>query len=349
MKEKDKLSPRQIAAINVAAKVGKLLQVEHPEIANLYREGHTRPEIVDLRGLNKVYGITPQNAVSAVCFALRGYDGNDRCEEYAGLLEESELATLCKEHRSESGEKMAAEGSGLFSLTQEETRANKSLGGKTTLAKKHGIFTLTPEQRGQNTRQAYKEGKNWWAQLSHEERVAHGKSLHERRVGIHKLDSEGKRAAALKGMEVLGLIPWSPSEDEYLLGVLRSKEYTVLSGGMLKRDYTRIVTELNTKFHTGQSIRTRVATRGRLIDLNEQIPRAEKFELGSIPWTNAEQGYLSVALTSGKYIREYKPGNWTYDYNQLAADLNKFYHNGQDVRRIKATRAQLLKLKNKKS
>jgi len=340
------ISSRQVAAITLAGRIGKQIQKDHPEIANLYKLGKTQPEIVETLSVNETYGVeSSQIAISAVCFALIGFGGNTRCEAYSGLINKSELETLCQEHRSVSGERMREGGIGLFSISEEDQRENKRKGGRAAKSQGKGIFALTSEQRGENARRSYEEGNSWWANLTVEERIEHGKKLHKKGIGIHKLTSDEKREAVLKSLKAQGMTPWSPEEDNYLLDVLKSKDYVILEKGVRERDYSRIVRELNERFHEGTSIRTKIAARGRLISLTNQAPSEELIALGPVSWLTNEESYILTALKSGGYTIEYKPGRVTYSYERLASELNQKYHSGESVRTKSGTRVKTLKLK----
>lgn len=341
------VSLRQIAAITLAGRIGKRLQKDRPELAELYRSGKTQPEIVEILNIKEEYEIKSSRiAISAVCFALIGFMGNPRCKAYSGLMDENELETLCREHRNANGEKMRDEKVGFFSLSEDEQRRNKQKAGRTAKSQRKGIFALTSEEIGKNTRKAYEEGRNWWARLSLEQRREHGKRLHKRGVGIHKLTSAEKREAAFKGLETLGITPWSQEEDSYLLDVLKSSDYVLTAGAVKKRDYSRINEEVNKRFHNGHPTRTKNAIKQRLIMLMDSVPSDELVVLGSVHWSQEEEKYLADALKSGEYTYEYKPGRISFDYEKLRNDLNSRYHRGDEVRTKKGVRTRILKLKS---
>lgn len=341
------LQPDQLAAIILAAKTGRQIQKDHPEVADLSRSGKTRPEIVEEIQVQVKYGISNiQTAVSAVCFSLIGFkmQGLDRCDPYPGLLSEAESEDLCRQHRSTSGERMRDEGIGLFGIDEEAHREYKSRGGSTTKARGRGIFALTTKERAAYGKQVYNQGKGI-AALSFEERSRIGKQLHQDGKGIHSLDSDGKRDACLKSMKVRGVSIWSDEEDEFLKMVLTSREYTILERGCRKRDYERINREYHERF-PDQEQRTPIAIRQRLIELIAAVPAEELVQLGSIEWSDAEKAHLLELLRSGNYTREYRRGRITYEYDRLTDDLNVSFHDREPVRIVKGTRQKALYLLN---
>ncbi len=343
----ENLQTEQIAAIRLAAITGSQIQRDNPEIADLYRSGKTQPEIVEELQVQVRYNINNiQVAISAVCFSLIGFKNNsiDRCDPYSGLLSEKESDELCRQHRSSSGERIRDGGIGIFGLSDAANRKNKSKGGKTTHSRGKGIFAITKKQRAANAKRLYEQGKGI-AALSTEERRLAGKKLHEAGKGIHSLDSDGKRAACLKSLGAQGMEIWSREEDEFLIVVLTSSEYTFLEKGCRQRDYERINREYHEKF-PDQTQRTPAAIRARLVGLINTVSAKELIQLGTINWSNDEEKYLLSVLLSGNYTREYRKGRITYEYYRLAEELNKVFHDGEPVRIVKGTRQKALYLLN---
>lgn len=138
------LEDKQLAAIKFSTEVGRRLQIENPEIANDYRAGKTITEIIekyDIGGRYSIYNRSTQ--VNAVSFALRGSNFNLKgVQNYGGLISQSEMDDLHKEHLKEAGKKRYEEGSGAHSLSNEE----KGNILKESLVRR-GLTLWTPEER----------------------------------------------------------------------------------------------------------------------------------------------------------------------------------------------------------
>lgn len=92
-----RLNSEQIGAIIFAAILGRRLQKEMPRIAELYRKGFIYRNIMIQFG---IYYMASENvAISAVEKAIRGYDGWFNVKSYNGLIHDSELEELSKEHK----------------------------------------------------------------------------------------------------------------------------------------------------------------------------------------------------------------------------------------------------------
>ncbi|MBI2628524.1 hypothetical protein HYW74_00380 [Candidatus Pacearchaeota archaeon] len=112
----------QIAAMHRNISLGKRLVSEHPEIADMYRRGHTYTEIVRTLGLSENYGVNDSIAERAVGSALRGYSGRKGYGGYSGLISRNELEELLINHKKRCGEKVRDERKGVHSLTKDEIR-----------------------------------------------------------------------------------------------------------------------------------------------------------------------------------------------------------------------------------
>ena len=92
----------QIRAIHASLDLGRDLQDHFPQIADMWREGYSRPHIVDELEIGKHYGTTKKIAVNAVGYALCGSNGDMGVEAYHGLIEDpEERRKICAKHRAE--------------------------------------------------------------------------------------------------------------------------------------------------------------------------------------------------------------------------------------------------------
>tara|TARA_Y100000310_G_scaffold137447_1_gene136319 strand:- start:11688 stop:12986 length:1299 start_codon:yes stop_codon:yes gene_type:complete len=180
------LNSRQIAAISLAAKVGRFLQIYIPEIADEYRNGKTLANIVEDHELMQEFDLSLDVAKSAVGCAIRGDPGSSIRLGYEGLInDQEELNRLRAEHIRNA-------------KSYEERRAF----GLELLVSGRGLFGMTTEERKEIGDKLYREGK-----------------------GIHALDSEGKRQAAIASNISKGLTPWSELEYKFTCMASRLPEY----------------------------------------------------------------------------------------------------------------------------
>lgn len=168
----------QLLAIRRSLEVGVQLQRDFPEVAEDYRGGMSISKIVDKYNLSLKYGISKKIATQSVHRALRGYKGGFlRLDSYEGLIEESELEKLAREHwsrrGSEAGTILYEKGLGIFSRTREQMiedcKKGGLIGGRNAgLASiiSQGMIPWTPEEKefayvlSQNPDYQIKEGLN---------------------------------------------------------------------------------------------------------------------------------------------------------------------------------------------
>lgn len=88
-----------VLGIETSAKLGRILQEEHPEVAERYRNGERRVDIIKRLNLTDNYNVTYAVARAALGYALCGYDGYGKEKAYAGLINEEELSKLGEGNR----------------------------------------------------------------------------------------------------------------------------------------------------------------------------------------------------------------------------------------------------------
>jgi len=113
-------TPRQAIAIKSSIEFGITLQIEHPEIADWYRQGATARNILERLG----YSEEEKNRLG-VQKAISGHKGGARVDAYVGLIpSEEEREDLAMDHwqkaSSVTGSRLYQEGRGMFSRTSEE-------------------------------------------------------------------------------------------------------------------------------------------------------------------------------------------------------------------------------------
>lgn len=151
---KGDLTPKRIAAIIKSIELGRTLQQEHPEIADLYRRGCTLLKIDEDLDIQSEYSVSNNQAQSSIGCALRGHEGGFKISAYEGLLSREEREQLGKEHKSEACLRLYEEEKGIHALTREERRENGRIGGGRTYERKKGIHALTPEQLAEASRKS---------------------------------------------------------------------------------------------------------------------------------------------------------------------------------------------------
>ena len=142
------MKPREVGAMILSVKIGLDLQKNHPELADIYRCGHTLDQIAEQLNVRLHYNVSSSVASTAVRRALRGYyermHGN-----YDGLLEDSEADKIAHDRKQQNGK-----------------RENKS---------KIGCFAITPKERQKIGERMRHDGKGLYG-LTHEEHVRSGRS-----------------------------------------------------------------------------------------------------------------------------------------------------------------------------
>lgn len=140
-----KLNQKQIAAINLAKRLGKKIAQDYPQIAEDYRRGSTIKKIAENYGFAGEYRlITGKNTWNCLVSALEI------------LIPEEERQVLGRQHMQMTGKKGYEESKGIFSLRVEELGEARRKGGLIS-----GRI---------NGREVYKEKKGIHAQSKEEKR-----------------------------------------------------------------------------------------------------------------------------------------------------------------------------------
>jgi hypothetical protein len=91
----------QIAITKQGIKLGKILQKDHPEIAELYRDKNTLSEIVKKLDFQS-HEHNNSVVYLGVYYAIEGHDGRFKIESYDGLISEEERKNIGNENKQES-------------------------------------------------------------------------------------------------------------------------------------------------------------------------------------------------------------------------------------------------------
>lgn len=144
-------TPEMITSIIRAIELGKSLQKEHPEIADLYEEKPLN-EIVTELGIS----VSRVNMKVAVYFAKNGNPGYFSTGPYTGLItDKSKLEILRKKHKRrgmieggrKTGNKTYKERKGIHGISEEEHYRYSYLGGIRGYEQGKGIHAQSSEER----------------------------------------------------------------------------------------------------------------------------------------------------------------------------------------------------------
>lgn len=144
-----KLYKEQIGAITRSIVLGRILQRDHPEIAELYREINLH-KIVEELDIKSIYRVTEKVAWSAVQKAIAGYNGSLEHKDYEGLINQEERERLAEKHRHDSAICSYHKRKGAHGRTSKQIRIDGCKGGKISGPKsyeeKKGIFGRTSKK-----------------------------------------------------------------------------------------------------------------------------------------------------------------------------------------------------------
>ena len=244
-------TPEQVGAISRGIKLGRTLQRDHPEIADLYRAGLTATEISEELGIELKYSVSVNVARTGICMAYAGHNGGFNLDAYEGLIPDvEEREKLAREHLQEGGRKLHVEGKGIHGRSDEERSEAGHKGGRKTYEEGMGIHGMSDEERREIGLKSYEEGlgihgrsaeqirldgrkggrksglKNYEKglgvhgrsaeQMSEDGRKAGlkgGRKAHEEGKGVHGMSDEERKEASLKAVIARGQTPWKEAEQ----------------------------------------------------------------------------------------------------------------------------------------
>jgi len=233
------LRPDQIAAIKRSVLVGQKLQLTHPEILDMYRNGETLEEIANDLDIVSTHNVSKRIAITSVSHALRGYDGFFEGESYSGLADKSELDRLAYERQ-------------IGTL-----RDNQKKSDETRKRKCVGIYGLTKDQLSSQGRKGGKKG---------------GRTVADRKIGIHALTYEQRQQIGYNIAISQGKLPWIKREEnpnytkfgelEFGYGLTQLLKYQYQTGRNKGRPHWKLIAErINEIYHDNECIRTPEAVR----------------------------------------------------------------------------------------
>jgi hypothetical protein len=343
MEPTGEMAPEQISAIKRSIEIGSLLVNDHPEIAELYRDGMTHPGIAEILDVKGKYDISSDKvAETSIHYAIKGHAGGFGTESYDGLISDlDELAGLEYEHHANGGRKTAELGLGVHAINPETGLSYRAEGGRKSAELGLGVHAINPETGLSYRAEGGKIGGRKTAELglgihaqTPEQRLEYGiiggRKSAELGLGAHGINpetglsyrAEGGRKAAEKGTGIHG--------------------YNPETGLSYRAEGGRKAAEKGTGIHgynpeTGLSYR---AEGGR---------KAAELGLGihslQTPWGEEETGYAHLLSLDPEFQHQKGPNKGKGDYKTIAQVLNEDYHNGEDVRNANAVKINLFNYK----
>ena len=286
MEPTGELSSEQIGAIKRSIEIGSLLVNDHPEIAELYRDGMTHPGIAEILDVKGKYDISSDKvAETSIHYAIKGHAEGFGTESYDGLIKNlDELTGLQREHYAGGGKKTAEEGTGIHGLTSEQKSEYSRKGGRKTAELGLGVHGYNPETGEryavENGRIGGRKGGRKSAELGlgahginpetgERYAVENGRKATELGSGAHGINPETGERYVVEGGRIGGRISgrktalargqtlWREEETEraYLLSL--EPEYQHQKGSWKgKGDYKTIAQVLNDDYHNGEDVRS---------------------------------------------------------------------------------------------
>lgn len=231
IKQTREISQEKYNAIQYSIRIGRQLINDHPEMADMYREGMSHPKIAEILEVKVNHGIFSDGiAVSSIGYAIKGHDGSFGVDAYGGLIQdEDELRRLKYEHAASLGR---INGINLAKL---------GLGC-------HGINSTTGEK--------YSVEGGRKGGIKGGRKVA---GLINQKTGLRFVVEGG-----IKGILAQGKTPWTEEEREHAYLLSLDSEYKYQKGKRIIPDIKKIVEILNNTYHNSEDIRNVPAVRNTI-------------------------------------------------------------------------------------
>ena len=136
MNEETDLMPSQYGAIRRGIVLGRTLQTDHPEIADLYIGGKSFGQIAEHLDIQYEYGVGDNVALKGVKTAVAGHNGRFETKGFRGLIGRVERVRIGREHN----------------------RTSSVLCGKDQYEQVKGIHARTVNQSSEDGSKGYKKG-----------------------------------------------------------------------------------------------------------------------------------------------------------------------------------------------
>ena len=250
MEPTGEMSSEQHSAIRHSIEIGKRLIIDHPEIAEWYRDGMSHSGIAESLDVKGKYGASDKVAETSIYYAIKGL-----------IQDLDELTRLEHEHRAEYGRKTATEGKGAHGQSPKTGLTYRSEGGRKAVEEGKGAHGYNPETGVryvvENGRKTAAEGKG-----------VHGLTPEQR----SEYSSKGGRIGGIKAALAKGLIPWEKEETEYAHLLSLEPEFQHQKGSWKgKGDYKTIAQVLNEDYHNGKEVRSQQSVKKNLFKYTKTL------------------------------------------------------------------------------
>ena len=148
MEDNKGLSREQFRAIKQSIKLGRTLQKDHPEIADIYGY-YFQADIPKMLDIQSKYGVSDNVALTGVYFAINGHEEGFGIEGYVGLITDEEELKRLREGRKVAGSQKGGrttyeQGIGVHGRTAEQIIEDGRRGGRIGGLKSAIARGLTP-------------------------------------------------------------------------------------------------------------------------------------------------------------------------------------------------------------
>jgi len=245
MEDNTNLSREQIGAIKQGIKLGRTLQKDHPEIADIY--GYwSQGDIIKMLDIPSKYDVSDSVAHKSVSLAINGHNGSYKIGCYVGLItDEGEREWIGREHNVISSQKVYEQGLGIYGRTveqiSEDSRKGGQKGGLNAYVQGSGFHGRTAEQMSEDGLRGYENGLAYRT--------------------TEQLSEDGR-----KGIIAQGKTSWTNEEKQFAYKLSQEQEYQHPNGSnnASKPNNPLIALELNIQYHDCREVRSTRAVKEQL-------------------------------------------------------------------------------------
>ena len=232
MEDNKEFSREQVGAITRGISLGRTLQKEHPEIADIYGY-YSQTDIPKMLDIQSEYGVSDEVARTGVHYAINGHEEGFGIEGYVGLItDEEERKRIGREHNIQGGRKGGLKGG--------------RKGGLKVYEQGLGIFGRTSKQHSEDSRKA-------------------GRKIYEQGLGIHGRTAEQRSEDSRESVIARGQTPWSDEEKEFAYMLSQEQEYQHPNGRNAGKSNNELIAlSLNIEYHDCKEVRNTNAVQVQL-------------------------------------------------------------------------------------
>ena len=370
-----RIRARQKGIIALDIELGRTIQQDHSEVAELYRQGRTHSQIVAELNLCEVYDVSNKVAKTAVHFALAGYKGHLEwvtLDQYVGLLSNEELDKIATEHNAECGRTIGQEtyekGLGIFSMTPEERSEAGRKGGRVAFEEGTGVFSIGPERRREIASKVgqrhYEQGTGFFSMTPEEKAEVSrkgGQTNYEQGTGIFSMTPEEKSEAGHKGGSKshemgVGIHALTHEQRSKIGREAGLKAFDLDVGIHSQTKEERREHGLRT-YREGKGIANLTAEQksalgrrnylngigvhGRTPEQMSEDGRKAALACGFTLWTDNEIHYVHTLAKQPEYQHKDGEHRGRADQKLITGKVNEVFHQGEDVRTTASIKACL--------